>query len=70
MLQPTVDVADDFIRVDLAPSRTVKIRNSGRRNCQAFQFLLGNRVSDPAHIALDISLRELGHCPGLLHLPV
>jgi len=42
----TLPVADDFIRVDLAPRSAVKIGNSGRRNFQTFQFLLGNRVSD------------------------
>jgi hypothetical protein len=38
-----VDVADHFIRVDLAPRDAVKIGNSGRWNLQAFQLLLCGR---------------------------
>jgi hypothetical protein len=47
--------------VDLAPRSTAKIGNCGRRNFQAFQLLLSNRMSNRPHIALNVSLGKRTH---------
>jgi hypothetical protein len=54
--EPAVNVADDFVRVDLARRSTVKIGNSGRRYFQTFQLLLSNCVGNRTHIAVNVSL--------------
>jgi hypothetical protein len=61
MLKPAVNLTDDVVGIDLAARNTVKIGNSGRGHFQAFQLLLGNRVSDGSHIALDVSFGKRGH---------
>jgi hypothetical protein len=59
-----VNVADNFIRVDLTPRNTMKIGNGVRRNLQTFKLLLRDRVGDRPHVSLNGLLAKRGH--GLL----
>jgi hypothetical protein len=53
-LETPVNVADYFIRVDLAPCGTMKVGNCRRRDLQSFKFLLSYRVRHSPHVPLDI----------------
>jgi hypothetical protein len=57
-LETPVDVADYFIRVDLAPCNTMKVNNCSRWDLEPFQFLLSNCVGYGTHVPLDILLRK------------
>jgi hypothetical protein len=56
-LETPVNVADYFIRVDLAPCDTKKVGNCRRRDLQSFKFLLSYRVRYSLRVPLDLLLR-------------
>jgi hypothetical protein len=47
MIQTGVDVADNFVRADLAPRGALHVLNGGFRHLQALELLLRNRVGNP-----------------------
>jgi hypothetical protein len=55
-LKTPVDVADHFIRVDLAPRDTMKVGNCSRRDLEPFELLLPDCVSHGPHVALNVLL--------------
>jgi hypothetical protein len=55
-LETPVDVADHFIRVDLAPCDTMKVGNCSRRDLQSFELLLPDCVSHGPHVPLNVLL--------------
>jgi hypothetical protein len=61
MLKAAVNVADHFIRFDLASRSTVQIGYGGLRNLQTLKLLLGDRVSHGSFVPLSILLGKGRH---------